>query len=241
MSATIYRPFVIIHRHHHYLYTKDMQLKLCGSIICVNGMTHLDAPNSALAAKTRHGWTPYPPATIKQDQVTAVHNDRINTHQETVSQKVISRAHRVCGMCGEEITHTGNGKVHINCRTLRESMGEGEAKRFLHEAVAKRGQKRECDHPEWVCAHIHPPKVYKVEVEPPPLPPPADGPPAYDSSTDEEAHCTQDCLQRPTALAGRQSGIADAPVDCDTQDRIAGIGTHHMYDVMERTEETAVL
>ena len=47
-----------------------------------------------------------------------------------------------CGMCGEQILHYGNGKVHVNCRTLRDSMGEGEAKRYLHEAVAKRGQKR---------------------------------------------------------------------------------------------------
>ena len=47
-----------------------------------------------------------------------------------------------CGMCGEDILHRGNGKVHVNCRTLRDIMGEGEAKRYLHEAVAKRGQKR---------------------------------------------------------------------------------------------------
>ena len=48
-------------------------------------------------------------------------------------------------MCGEDILHTGNDKVHVNCRALREEMGEGEAKRFLHDAAAKRVQKRECD------------------------------------------------------------------------------------------------
>ena len=48
-----------------------------------------------------------------------------------------------CGVCGEYILHTGNEKVHENCRTLRAAMGEGEAKRFLHDAVAKRGQKKE--------------------------------------------------------------------------------------------------
>ena len=37
-----------------------------------------------------------------------------------------------CGMCGLPILHTGNEKVHVNCRTLRASMGEGEAKRYLH-------------------------------------------------------------------------------------------------------------
>ena len=47
-----------------------------------------------------------------------------------------------CGMCGEQILHYGNGKVHVNCRTLRDSMGEGEAKCYLHERVAKRGEKR---------------------------------------------------------------------------------------------------
>ena len=47
-----------------------------------------------------------------------------------------------CGMCGEDILHRGNGKVHVNCRTLRDSMGEGEAKCYLHELVAKRGEKR---------------------------------------------------------------------------------------------------
>ena len=32
--------------------------------------------------------------------------------------------------------------IHENCGNLRETMGEGKAKRYLHEAVAKRGQKR---------------------------------------------------------------------------------------------------
>ena len=51
----------------------------------------------------------------------------------------------------------------------------------------------------------------------------------------------RDCIPRPTALADRQSVLADALVDCDTQDIIAGIGTHRMHAVMELTEETAVL
>ena len=52
-----------------------------------------------------------------------------------------------CGMCLEEIRHTGNGKVHENCRFLREQMGERAAKRYLQTATAKR-QKVESDSDE---------------------------------------------------------------------------------------------
>ena len=43
-----------------------------------------------------------------------------------------------CGMCGELILHYGNGKVHENCRRIRDAFSEGCAKELLHNSTKKR-------------------------------------------------------------------------------------------------------
>ena len=91
-----------------------------------------------------------------------------------------------CGMCGEQILHYGNGKVHVNCRTLRDSMGEGEAKRYLHEAVGKRGQKRVGVDFRWASTRQPRRKVPKADDHRPPLPPPYQLPVDDSDSTDED-------------------------------------------------------
>ena len=55
---------------------------------------------------------------------------------------IVGRVHH-CGMCGDLILHTGNGKVHENCRAIREAMREGEAKRLLTEETSKRKREEE--------------------------------------------------------------------------------------------------
>ena len=122
-----------------------------------------------------------------------------------------------CGMCGEDILQTGNDKVHENCRSIRAAMGEGEAKRYLHEAVAQRVKKRE----GFFC--LPPCKMSKSEDHRPPLPPPSQVPPsqgpvADDYSTDEETLLLQSPTSPPsTALAERADALADILTEPDNE------------------------
>ena len=69
-----------------------------------------------------------------------------------------------CGMCGELILHYGNGKVHENCRRIRDKFSEGCAKALLHDSTKKRLE-------DEANAECEPPlKAYKSECCPPPLP-----------------------------------------------------------------------
>ena len=75
-------------------------------------------------------------------------------------------------MCGELILHYGNGKVHENCRRIRDTFSEGCAKALLHESTRKRLE-------DEANAECEPPlKAYKSECCPPPLPPPSSQPPS---------------------------------------------------------------
>ena len=106
-----------------------------------------------------------------------------------------------CGMCGEYILHTGNDKVHENCRTLRAAMGEGEAKRFLHDAVAKRGQKREGEDDYDTTR-----KLCKAKAEPHDQP---------GSDTDPAMPSLSPPTLPSTALAERTDALADMLTDPD--------------------------
>ena len=118
-----------------------------------------------------------------------------------------------CGVCGEYILHTGNGKVHENCRTQAAVLGEGEAKRFLHDAVAKRGQKREGE-VDYDTAPPPSPKLQKLKAEPPHLPPPHDQP---GSDTDPDMPALGPPTPRSTALAERADVLADILTDPDIE------------------------
>ena len=49
-----------------------------------------------------------------------------------------TRQERTCGMCSEVIVnYAGNGKLHENCRSLRDTMGEAKAKEYLHKRKAE--------------------------------------------------------------------------------------------------------
>ena len=51
-----------------------------------------------------------------------------------------------CGLCGDDIVHTGNGKVHQNCRYVRDNLGEAAAKNYLTKLSLKRVlEERACD------------------------------------------------------------------------------------------------
>ena len=129
-----------------------------------------------------------------------------------------------CGMCGEDILHTGNDKVHENCRYIRAEMGEAEAKRYLHDAVAKRGQKREGNPMQFVSGRLPPYKIAKSDDNRPPLPPPWQVPEADYDETDEDMpllasprdkRLMGSPMQRSTALAELLVLPGDRVVDPD--------------------------
>ena len=127
------------------------------------------------------------PAAVNSQQL--VPQSSVDTAESMRQQCATLKRGRVtiCGMCGEQILHVGNGKLHENCRSLRDTMGEGPAKRHLHAASAQRGKKRDGkDDPYWrekESSDRQPSyKKSKKEDPPPPLPPPAQRPESDDDS-----------------------------------------------------------
>ena len=143
-----------------------------------------------------------------------------------------------CGLCGEGILHTGNGKVHENCRSLRGRMGEGNATRYLHEAVARRGQKREGKDPRWVFSHQPKYNMSKKDDHRPPLPAP-DQPYVPDSpSTDEEMPWLQ--TPSPPCSTDDESSVEsldwDDPIGFFFRERMAQEKLKRAYIKKRRTD-----
>ena len=85
-----------------------------------------------------------------------------------------------CNMCGEHVLHNGNFKLHENCRSLPQLMGD------LHYAPAQRWQKRAGVESHYAFSRLPRRKMPKTDDHRPPLPPPYQLPVDDSDSTDED-------------------------------------------------------